>query len=202
MDGTQGDDDAGRGADDAPIAFDVGQRRVRRRHREADDVLACVPSNSRKQENGEDQDDRRQWRRTGGTFESGRDAVELAGAVDLFEQPFGEVVGTAQAEDDHAQVAFGGHLEAAVGAHHGLEGGGQLHAVAHVLLQALDAVVADDEPQLQRPEAPAQRDLPVLLPRETPVAVLAVIHWPIQSLSLSLSLYNSMERSPFQELWN
>ncbi len=34
--------------------------------------------------------------------------------------------------------------------------------LSDVALESLDSVVADDEPELERPELPAQRDLPML----------------------------------------
>ena len=49
-----------------------------------------------------------------------------------------------------------------VAQHEALEDLGQTAVLADVVLQAFDAVVADDEPQFQRTEAAAQRNTPVL----------------------------------------
>ena len=53
-------------------------------------------------------------------------------------------------------------FEALVGSHQGLETLGEPAMLPHVSLQPLHAVVADDEPELERSKAAAQRDAPML----------------------------------------
>ena len=54
------------------------------------------------------------------------------------------------------------HLEAIVVVDEAFEALGQAAVLTDVMLQSFDAVVADDEPQLERTEATAQRNSPVL----------------------------------------
>lgn len=55
------------------------------------------------------------------------------------------------------------HFEALVDPHETLEALGKATVLADVVLKSFDAVVADDEPQLQGAEATAQRNTPVLV---------------------------------------
>lgn len=66
------------------------------------------------------------------------------------------------AEADEAAARGHDHLEARVAARHLLEASGQLDLPADVRLDAAGAVRAHHHPQLERAEAPAQRQLPVL----------------------------------------
>ena len=62
-------------------------------------------------------------------FEGCRNAVELAGSVDLFEEDFGEIVGPFEAEHHHAQVASGRNFETRIGQHQFLKLLGQMDAL-------------------------------------------------------------------------
>ena len=67
-----------------------------------------------------------------------------------------------QAEADESHGRRYGHFEALVFGDKLGEFRGQIHLLADVLLQSLDAVGSHDEPQLQRAETATQRNLPVL----------------------------------------
>jgi len=47
--------------------------------------------------------------------------MDLSRAVDFLKEFLGQFVGSFQAEDDHAQMALGGHFKALVTLHHLLE---------------------------------------------------------------------------------
>src|SRR4051812_19977661 len=71
------------------------------------------------------------------------------------------VLPAAEAEADQVHRARGAELEARVGGDEGLEEGGEADLPADVGAQALDAVVADDEPELEGAEAAAEGDSPI-----------------------------------------
>ena len=87
--------------------------------------------------------------------------VELTAAVEPLQQAAVGVVAGLEAKADQVQRRGRGQLEARVVPHPGGELLGQLDVAPHVMLQTLHAVVADDEPQLERPEAPAKLNVPV-----------------------------------------
>src|SRR5580704_10426528 len=67
------------------------------------------------------------------------------------------------AEANEIQWCWSREFEACIGSHPRRKLLCQLYVPAHVMPQALHAVVANHEPQLQRPKPPAQGDLPVAI---------------------------------------
>src|SRR5690349_21423809 len=84
----------------------------------------------------------------------------VAGAVQAIEDALVDVVAAAMAEADKIERRIDDQIEVRVLSHPLGELLRDLHMVANVPLQAVDAIVADDEPELERAEAPAQRNLP------------------------------------------
>src|ERR1700751_3110483 len=67
------------------------------------------------------------------------------------------------AEENEIQWCWSREFEARIGSHPRRKLLRELHVPAHVMPQALHAVVTNNEPQLQRSKPPAQRDLPVAI---------------------------------------
>lgn len=86
----------------------------------------------------------------------------LTRLVDRFQQLLGELVFPLEPEDDHAEVPLGRNLEDLVGVDKLLELLCQLDVLPDVVLEALHAVVAEDEPELEGSKPLAQGNLPML----------------------------------------
>ena len=108
--------------------------------------------------------------------------VQLAGGVDGGEEHLVQLIAPDQAEAHQSHLMrtklinnrqeyngltqsypdFVADFEALVGSHQGLEALGEPAVLPHVGLQSLHAVVADDEPELERPKAATQWNAPML----------------------------------------
>ena len=82
--------------------------------------------------------------------------------VDSFQQLLREFIVPLEPEDDHAEVSFGGDLEVLVRVDELFELLCQLDILSDVILEAVHAVVAEDEPELEGSEPLAQWNLPML----------------------------------------
>jgi hypothetical protein len=97
------------------------------------------------------------------TFEAGVAEVQASTGVDHVQQALIGVVAGSQAEAHEVQPNRCNHLEARISLHPRGEGSREVYMSTDVMSQPFRSVVADDEPQLESPEAPAERDLPIAI---------------------------------------
>ena len=89
--------------------------------------------------------------------------VEPPRRIETFEQLLVDVVAAHAAEAHEVECWIDGELEAIVGTDTLRERLRQRDVLSNVMPQPFDAVVADNEPKLQRAKPASKRDLPVAI---------------------------------------
>src|SRR5258708_10247916 len=89
--------------------------------------------------------------------------INVTAAVELFHQRLIDRVSAAMTKADEVQRDRGSQFESWIRPNPSRKLVGQPYVLANMMLQALDAIVPNHEPQLERPEAAAELDVPVAI---------------------------------------
>ena len=85
--------------------------------------------------------------------------IDVAGSIEPLQNLAIDLVAAAMAEADKVQRRRGCQFKICRLCHPALESLGKVHVFTDVVLQPLDAVIANDKPQLQRAKTPAERNM-------------------------------------------
>src|SRR5258706_8899036 len=95
------------------------------------------------------------------SVETGVREIQASALIESVHELLVVGVSGSQAEADKVQRRGSSQFEAGIASHPDGELLREAHVFANVLLQSLDSVMPDHEPQLQRSKAASERDLPV-----------------------------------------